>query len=612
MNLKNLKSYGLAVVSGALWFLACPPYPLWWAAYFAMVPLFFALEGRSGKSAFFVGLTAGFVAMMGGFPWITDLIVRFGSLPWIVAFPICALYNLYQGIIFGIIAVLFTWFRDNTDLPPMVHAPISVMAVEYAFPLIFPWYFAITQAFVPGAIQVAEFGGPIMVSALLILSSSLIFSAYEMFREKRFRKIWLAFASIMVVALLWSQWRLHDVEKTAKKAPHIGVAMIQPMIGIHTKGQRYFGMKQLAVHQKLSGEAESLVKSGQFPRLDLLVWSESSYPYHIHRNADRDFLDSAKSYDMRKIRRGFTTPLFMGAGTADISDGDRKVYNSAILLDREGKIRYRYDKNWLLVFGEYIPFYDQLTFMHSFFKAHRMSNMSRGTSVNNLTLHDVEVDGKKLDVNLGPMICYEDILPEYSNRLKKLKPNVLVNITNDAWFGATQEPWQHLALAVFRSVETRLPLVRNVNIGVSAFISPSGRMGVFVPSADPQNDPEPTRGINDFAAKMRSTTVEKKSEGVYKLASWPGGYIVYSLVPVMSHRWTFFTTFGNIFNIFALLAVVVIIVRKKRQGIVEFLKAKILRRKNPETVSKTVSDKSVPGRAKGARRGPSRGRGPKK
>jgi apolipoprotein N-acyltransferase len=93
------------------------------------------------------------------------------------------------------------------------------------------------------------------------------------------------------------------------------------------------------------------------------------------------------------------------------------------------------------------------------------------------------------DYLLGPLICYEDILPSFTRRVAKLRPNALVNITNDAWFGRTAEPYQHLALAVFRSVENRLEMVRAVNTGVSAHIDAAGRVRARTDSVDPAETP---------------------------------------------------------------------------------------------------------------------------
>jgi apolipoprotein N-acyltransferase len=102
---------------------------------------------------------------------------------------------------------------------------------------------------------------------------------------------------------------------------------------------------------------------------------------------------------------------------------------------------------------------------------------------------------------LGPLICYEDILPGFARRVAALRPNLFVNITNDAWFGRTAEPYQHLALAIFRSVEHRIEMIRSVNTGVSAHVDAVGRVVSATASYDPlgQPAPEPVTLLADVA-----------------------------------------------------------------------------------------------------------------
>jgi apolipoprotein N-acyltransferase len=137
-----------------------------------------------------------------------------------------------------------------------------------------------------------------------------------------------------------------------------------------------------------------------------------------------------------------------------------------------------------MLFGEYIPFYDQIPWFTKIFP--EASNFNRGTEPASLPF---SVAGRSY--RLGPLICYEDIIPGFTRRVANLDPNLFVNITNDAWFGRTAEPHQHLALAVFRSVEHRLEMLRAVNTGVSAHIDAAGRVVQQTASVDPAVEPPP-------------------------------------------------------------------------------------------------------------------------
>jgi apolipoprotein N-acyltransferase len=183
------------------------------------------------------------------------------------------------------------------------------------------------------------------------------------------------------------------------------------------------------------------------------------------------------------VRRDFETPLLFGSVTR--STQDRYPYNTAMMMNGAGEITGSYDKVFLMLFGEYIPFYDSIPWFTKLFP--EASNFSRGSDPASFPL---QVGGH--DYRLGPLICYEDILPGFARRVAKLQPNAFVNITNDAWFGRTAEPYQHLALAVFRSVEHRIEMIRAVNTGVSAHIDAAGRVRAQTESVDPAELPPPT------------------------------------------------------------------------------------------------------------------------
>lgn len=187
---------------------------------------------------------------------------------------------------------------------------------------------------------------------------------------------------------------------------------------------------------------------------------------HPMAAADRD----AKTLpsDRNAVMRGFSTPLIFGAITeSDRPDhaGERDTYNTALLVDATGRVQGRYDKNYLLLFGEYMPFEQYFPFLRRYFP--EAGAFRPGTEVEVFALGPMR---------MGIMVCYEDILPAFTRRLAGKDPNLLVNITNDAWFGKTAEPSLHLLLATFRSIENRLTMVRSTNTGISAFIDPLGRI----------------------------------------------------------------------------------------------------------------------------------------
>lgn len=182
--------------------------------------------------------------------------------------------------------------------------------------------------------------------------------------------------------------------------------------------------------------------------------------------ADRDTPDR----DRNAAMRGFRTPLLFGAITQDPAAGKPTYYNTALLLDGDGRVLGRYDKNYLLIFGEYLPLSDWFPFLKDWFP--EAGDFRPGRTVEVFEWGRPGQD----PVRVGVMICYEDIIPAFTRRLHEKQPHFLVNITNDAWFGRTTEPYQHLSLATFRAIENRRFLVRATNTGVSAIVDPVGRI----------------------------------------------------------------------------------------------------------------------------------------
>ncbi len=487
----------LCILSGTLLFLSCADFDIWPLCWIGLVPLLWVLLDDDGqprtRNPFLYGMLTGIFANGGGFYWIVGLLQRFGHLPWIAAAPLFLLLVAYQALTFGLFAVIVCRLRMHMGVKVTWLAPLVWVACELCVPYVFPWYLAITQAWVPTVIQIADITGPLGVSFLLVLSNGALFDVlHALGRAKPGRRLRaflgapLLAVGTIVLCLLYGTVRIRQVDTQRASAEKLRVGVVQANVGIHEKFVPGLREQQHQLHLKLSQE---LTAKGA----DLLVWPESSYPYPLLRPVRGDLPER----DGRKVQRGFSTPIFFGALTVGPgADGDLDIYNTAVLFDREGKTVGTFDKNFLLIFGEYLPFAHQLAWLRELIPA--ISNFSRGTET---TTFPFELRGKRY--SLGPMICYEDIIPAFGRRLfsDPNPPNLMVNITNDAWFGATSEPYEHLALAVYRAVEHRVELVRAVNTGVSAFVDAAGRVYQKGPSVDPQLQPDaqPVTLLGDMA-----------------------------------------------------------------------------------------------------------------
>jgi apolipoprotein N-acyltransferase len=495
VKLRILKSL-VALGSGVLLFLSCADFDIWPLTWFAIVPLFVVLLDRRTEKPWFYGLLCGLTANGGGFYWIVGFLGRFGHLPIYAAIPIFLLLIGYQAITFSIFAWALRRLHDHLKVSILWLAPIVYVAVELVVPYVFPWYLSITQAWVPPVIQIAEITGPLGVSFLLVLSNAALYEIYANRRAIPWRRV--APALLLLVANVgYGELRIHQIDARRAAAPKLTIGVVQANIGIHEKWRPDLAANQLARHQALSGE---LTENGA----ELIVWPESSYPYYFRRDQSTDWPLSSPE----RVQRGFSTPILFG--TLTLGGEQPYPYNSALLLDETGNVRGHFDKNILMVFGEYIPYYEQMKWLHQLIPA--TSNFARGTEVAVLPL---ERPGGT--INLGPMICYEDIFPSFGRRLMTQDPNVLINITNDAWFGRTSEPYEHMALSVYRTIETRLDLVRAVNTGVSAFIESTGRVVWKGPAVDPDEAPEPP------FTHLAEARVQSPQKLYASLGEWFGG-----------------------------------------------------------------------------------------
>jgi apolipoprotein N-acyltransferase len=472
------------VLAAALLYLSVPTVNAWPLMWIALVPqLIVALQCETPRRAFLQGWLTGTLANTAGFIWMDGLLERFGHMSPVEALPIMMLLTGYQGLEFA----FFSWgvhrLRNRTAnrIPMAVLAPLVMVVIELAMPQIFPFYLAISQAWVPAVIQIADLTGPMGVTALMVGVSGALVDAWLARRDGRpWRSALrpLAVASIFVVAdLVYGAVRIHQVNVARAAAPKVRTGLVQANVGILEKWDPDEFARLLDKHQRLSAD---LVGAGA----QFIVWPESSYPYALPRTIEHDPPLSSKAH----VRRGFeTTPLLFGALTRvsgpPTKPAERYPFNTALMMDAAGNITGKYDKVFLMLFGEYIPFYDSIPWFTKIFP--EASNFSRGSTPGSFPLRVGDRDWV-----LGPLICYEDILPGFTRRVAQLRPNAFINITNDAWFGRTAEPYQHLALAVFRSVEHRLEMVRAVNTGVSAHIDAAGRVLSRTGSVDPTETPD--------------------------------------------------------------------------------------------------------------------------
>jgi apolipoprotein N-acyltransferase len=444
-------AYPLALLCGVLYFLAFPGIDLWPLAFVALAPLVVALRGQTPRRAMGLGWTAGFTMTMCGFYWLLEMLKVFSGFGDALCFVFMAILCGYQA---GRIA-LCGWLYGRAEARGWPAAPVFALAFvasELVYPLLFPWYYGATVHNAVLFLQTADLGGPYLV-ALVLVAANLGVAELVLARldgRAVARRVLAVAVAVPAIAALYGYVRLLSVDAAARDAEPVKFGIVQgnqPLLG-----------KSHALQVHL-GRTQELKKAG----VDLVVWSEGA-------SGMANRIDNHEPPDYGDVRRVITNrlgvPTIVG-GLLAKKDGDSyRYFNTALLAQKDGSILGRYDKQYLLAFGEYIPFGD--TFPALYEMSPHSSRFSSGTSLEPLPF------GKH---RISTLICYEDILPGFVNRMvRHADPDLLVNLTNDAWFGDSTEPWIHLALAKLRAVEHRRYLVRATNSGVSAIVDAVGRV----------------------------------------------------------------------------------------------------------------------------------------
>jgi apolipoprotein N-acyltransferase len=440
----------LAALSGLLCCAALPPFDLWPLAFVCWMPLLVAIAQRTPKQALLLGAMQGFVINAGGSRWLPGVVATFGKMS-----PLTAVLLSLPLWVYGAgRSALLAWLtaRARGRGPVGLTFVLALAASETFYPLLVPWYAAAQVHRVPLLMQGAELGGPILVGALLAASSAGLAEWVMARKERRApNRGELAFAALAPALLVaYGAARIPAVDAAVASAPAGKIGLVQanvPHSGA-TLG------RAIDVHRAAT---EKLVAQGD---LDLVIWPETALSGVIPSEA----LGTVLRRDVASPPPGhprITTPILTGA----LLKSDEELHNSALVFDGAGTVGGVYDKVRPLVVGEWLPF-------EQVFPRLRTWLPSAGQIAPGKSLAPLPLGPHRLSV----LICYEDTLGAFANEMvREADPDLLVNLTNDSWFGRSNVAAMHLALAKFRAVEHRRYLVSASNSGVSAFIDPIGR-----------------------------------------------------------------------------------------------------------------------------------------
>jgi len=453
-----------AITSGLLWTVIFPQCNWPFMAWICLIPLLIAINHQTPLSAFRTGWICGFCHYITLLYWIAQSLFCYSGLSyqssWIALCLLCAYLSCYPGFF----SLIVHWLCKRPL--SMLAIPFIWIAMEYLLSLsnfAFPWeLIGYSQYQSLALIQFADITGVYGISAFIVLVNVIICQLILFIWHIRWQAqvitqkfIWVIFIMVMFIisgVYFYGIKRINDIEKVSSKAPQVALSLVQGNIQQNEKWKKENRLPISLLYLQLSLNEKAALS-------DLIIWPETALPYYLmNENSLKAIIDNG----LKKINQ----PILIGSPSFIEKNNEKKYYNSAYIVNEKGEILDQYDKIILLPFAEYNPIKTYLPFFKPI--ASTEDDFSKGE------LTPIKRIQNKFKP--GIQICYEIIFPASTRQLVNQDADILINITNDAWFGNTSAPYQHFSMVIYRAIETRRSVVRCANTGISAFIEPTGRI----------------------------------------------------------------------------------------------------------------------------------------
>jgi apolipoprotein N-acyltransferase len=448
----------LSIASGILIALSFPNPSLSFLAWVALIPLLIALEDSSPQTAFRIGLTCGITGYAFILYWLNIVFVRYGHLPWSVSIPVYLLLVLWLAMFYG----LSTWIArlgEQIGIKAAFTLPVAWVAFDFIRSFLFSGFawamLGHSQFRTLPLIQIADLAGVYGITLLIVLANIVLHRALRAVSGAGVPypvKSLLVLLALLIATLAYGFNRLNESD-TPRSKP-LRVALIQGNIPQDVKWSPAFRERTVDTYERLTRDA---AKGG----VDLVVWPESAVPFFFQD-------EPLQAERIRSLAREIHACLLFGSPAHELRNGKSTFLNSAFMISPSGETVGRADKLHLVPLGEYIPLGNILTFINKLVVG--IGDFSPGERAVTLDTGSTK---------LGVQVCYEVIFPELARQYVQAGARVLVAITNDAWFGRSSAPYQHLAISTFRAVETRTPLIRAANTGVTAIVDQNGHISTM-------------------------------------------------------------------------------------------------------------------------------------
>jgi apolipoprotein N-acyltransferase len=424
---------------------------------------FTTAQNHLKKSAILFGLSLSAV----GFHWLPTTINRFGGFSPFLSYLLFALFCLASSLQYVFFAVLYRKLKDSYLSKCYMALPLAWLVPEYLIPQLFPWRFVHTQVLWRGFASLAEVFGVVLLNFIFLIFVCWFVDVFSRAIKKDSRPLRndLLILLSFVLLLSYGIFLEHQVASEIELATKVKVGLVQG--NILPEDKRSGDLQDaLAKYQQLS------ISAG---KVDLLLWPETVF---LHWTPERLRNVLGTEFDPAPDLK---TPLLYGllsfrpkqqdnsSSSTYKSEDDFDKFNSAAVRGENGEIIGMTRKQVLMPFGEYLPFADIFPWLKSL--SPMTGDFQAGVDESPIT---IPLEGERSNLKVMPLICYEDLISSVSSGGTQKGAELLVNMTNDAWYGDSVAPYQHHLLALWRAIETRRTLLRVTNTGLTAVVSPLG------------------------------------------------------------------------------------------------------------------------------------------
>lgn len=469
---KRLKTYWLPILSGLLTATSYPPFPSW-AVIFCWAPLWiFCWQNRSLTKTFWAGWWTQFVLSLIGFHWVAYTAHAFGGLPWFVSVLALLIFAGLVHLHIPAALVLINWIRKDQNWPAWVvfiSFALSASLLERVWPMIFPWHMGYSLLYSRLEIsQLAEWVGFSGLSTWLWILNALIATAIVSWPQNKARTgafVGVAISLFFILNIVGALIRPSDSTKPTKT---VKALIVQANIGQFEKIMAEKNLKGadgdlqkavMEIYFQLTDKALT-----QYPDAEMIIWPETALADYL----DIEYLSRPRALELRNKIISWNRALVTGAYSRNPET--QEVYNAVFTFNPQGELTAPpYRKNQLLAFGEYLPLSDTFPWLLKILPFVSSFARGPGPEVKPLNLNTKAI-------SLAPQVCYESLYPELTRKAALNGSELIVNVTNDSWFGRHFEPFQHGTMNWSRTLEVRQPLIRATNTGQSSIVTHTGRV----------------------------------------------------------------------------------------------------------------------------------------